>query len=71
MAVKIELNTEGIKALLKSSEMEKALDTVVKGIADRAGQGYSHDTYMAGTRVIASAYTATDPEGNELLRALK
>lgn len=71
MAVKIELNTEGVKALLKSSQMEKALMTVVKGIAERAGEGYDYDTYMAGTRVIASAYTEKSSEGNALLRALK
>ena len=74
--VKIELNRAGIGALLKSEEVRNC----VKGIADQkaaqCGTGYASDSYVAGTRVIASVYTETaeaakdNLENNTLLKAV-
>lgn len=74
--VKVELNSEGIRALLKGSEVEQAISEKAEKVAGRAGSGYSHDTKQMSGRVIASAYTATDEakkdnmENNTLLKAL-
>lgn len=74
--VTVELNSEGIQALLKSEEMRDLVGSIATGIANRAGEGYAHDTKMMSTRVIASAYTETtesmsdNAENNTLLRAL-
>lgn len=75
-SVTIELNDEGIQALLKSEEMKNLVDSLATSIANRAGEGYAHDIKMMDTRVIASAYTETteairdNAENNTLLRAI-
>lgn len=74
--VKVELNSEGIKALLKGSEVEQMVGERAEKVAGRAGSGYSHDTKQMSGRVIASAYTDTEEakqdtmENNTLLKAL-
>ena len=74
---KFELNRDGVKALLKSQEMQDVLSSYAEEVQGRAGGGYEHDTYMAGTRVIASVFTEDaksfqdNLENNTLLRSLK
>ena len=74
--VRIELNSAGVRELLRSAEMAAICKSYADGIAARAGEGYASDTYMAQTRVIASAYTATqkayddNKKHNTLLKAV-
>ena len=58
--IKVELNHEAVGELLKSSEMQELVKSYADEIAKRAGEGYASDTYNAGSRVIASAYTETE-----------
>lgn len=74
--VRIELNSSGIKALLKGSEVESCIKSEADRIASRAGTGYASDTKQMSSRVIASTYTASDEamrdnlENNTLLRSI-
>ena len=74
--IKVELNHTAVGELLKSSEMQELIKSYADEIAKRAGEGYASDTYNAGSRVIASAYTETEEamednlENNTLLKAM-
>ena len=74
--IKVELNHEAVGEMLKSSEMQELVKSYADEIAKRAGDGYASDTYNAGSRVIASAYTETEEamednlENNTLLKAM-
>ena len=74
--IKVELNHTAVGELLKSSEMQELVKSYADEIAKRAGDGYASDTYNAGSRVIASAYTETEEamednlENNTLLKAM-
>lgn len=74
--VKVELNSAGIRELLKSKETEQMVGDHAAKVAGRAGSGYSHDTKQMSGRVIASAYADTEEarkdsmENNTLLKAL-
>ena len=76
-SVEIELNSAGIRALLRSAEMGNYIGSLASGIAGRAGAGYSSDTKLMPGRVIASAFTDSpqaakdNSEHNTLLRALQ
>ena len=74
--VKIELNSSGIRQLLKSEEMGQMLKQQAEQVRARCGSGYSTDLYQASSRVIAgvSAETAEaakqNSRENTLLKAL-
>jgi hypothetical protein len=74
--VRIELNSAGVRALLKSAEMEAGLQELAGGIRDGCGEGYGQDTRQMPTRVIASVFTETEAaeqdnlENNTILRRL-
>lgn len=75
--VKVELNTKGVRQLLKSHEMKNIVGDIAQNIANGAGEGYESDIKYMGTRVIASAYTATEKamkdnkKNNTLRKAVK
>lgn len=74
--VTIELNTEGIRELLKSMEVEDFCRQVAEERRATLGEGYETDTFQTPGRVVASIFTATDEaaadnmETNALLRAV-
>ena len=74
--IKVELNHEAVGEMLKSSEMQELIKSYADEIAKKAGEGYASDTYNAGSRVIASAYTETEEamednlENDTLLKAM-
>lgn len=74
--IEVELNSAGIRALLKGGEVEKMVGDTAAKVASRAGSGYSNDTKQMSGRVIASAYADTEEarkdslENNTLLKAL-
>lgn len=74
--VEIELNSAGIRELLKSAEIQGYCEELARGVASRAGDGYEVDTMVGKTRVNASVYAATKEankdnlKNNTLLKAL-
>lgn len=74
--VRIELNSEGVRNLLKSAEIAEICRTHAQEIAGRAGSGYEVTTYTGKTRVNASVHAATDEayrdnlKNNTLLKAV-
>lgn len=74
--VRIELNSEGVRELLKSAEIMAVCRGHADRIAGRAGDGYEVTTYTGKTRVNASVHAATDKayrdnlKNNTLLKAV-
>lgn len=74
--VKIELNSSGIRQLLKSEEMGQMLKQQAEQVRARCGSGYSTDLYQASSRVIAGLFVETaeaakqNSRENTLLKAL-
>ena len=74
---RVELNSEGVRELLKSAEMGAICREHAKAIAGRAGDGYSVSTYTGRTRVNASVSPSTKAaqrdnlKNNTLLKAVK
>lgn len=75
--VRIELNSAGIRELLRSDEMGAVVEGHASAIAARCGDGYAFDRKLMPGRVIASAYTADKDamrdnlDNNTLLRNLQ
>lgn len=75
--VTIKLNRSGVRALLKSPEMESGLSQIAFAAANRLGDGYEASYYMAQTRAVASvsaeSYAARkeNADTNSILKALK
>lgn len=74
--LKLELNTEGVKALLRGPEMQECVEHFASQVAQNAGEGYSYDSALMPTRWIASAYADSERAleatmlDDELLRGL-
>lgn len=74
--VRIELNSSGIRQLLKSEEMGQMLKQQAEQVRARCGSGYSTDLYQASSRVIAGVFAETaeaakqNSRENRLLKAL-
>lgn len=75
--VRIELNSDGVRELLRSPEMAAICREHAKAIAQRAGDGYAVTTYTGATRVNASVMTETaeavreNLKNNTLLKAVR
>lgn len=73
---RIELNSSGIRELLRSEGMAAIVEEQAALVASRCGEGYAHDVKMMPGRVIASAYTETaeamkdNSDNNTLLKGL-
>lgn len=75
--VKIELNREGVRELLRSGEMMAACEEQANKACAKLGSGYKVTTKIGKTRVNASiaaeSYKARkeNAESNTILKALK
>lgn len=75
--LKIELNTEGVKALLKSPEMQKVVDEHAKAIQGRCGNGYEKDVFVGKNRCNAMVWAETvkakqdNRRNNTILKAVR
>lgn len=73
---RIELNSEGVRELLKSPEIMAVCKSHASRIAASAGSGYEVTTYTGKTRVNASVHAATEEayrdnlKNNTLLKAV-
>lgn len=72
----LELNSDGVRELLKSTEILSACQEAADGVISRAGPGYQTGAYTGANRVNVSIYTE-DPaviqdnlDNNTLLKAL-
>lgn len=74
--VEIELNSAGIRELLKSDDIASFCRQKAEDVAGRAGDGYKVDTHVGKTRVNAMVSTETKKayysnlKHNTLLKAL-
>lgn len=72
--VKIELNSPGIRALLRCPEMQAVLKDRADTVKDRCGDGY--ESYVAPTRAVTVVETASrkayddNSANNTLLKAV-
>ena len=57
--VKVELDKEGVRALLRSGEFLEACEAEAGKIAARAGDGFATNPYVGKNRVNVSVYPAT------------
>ena len=75
--VQVELNSEGVRELLRSPEMAAICQAQARAIAGRAGSGYSVSTYTGTSRVNASVMAETQEairdnlKNNTLLKAVR
>lgn len=73
---RVELNSEGVRELLRSPEMAGTCRELAGGIAARAGDGYGVSVYTGRNRVNASVYATTEKaaadnlKNNTLLKAV-
>lgn len=65
MAVKIELNEEGVRELLKSPEMMTICKEYAEKAVQKLGEGYEVTTYTGKTRVNASVAAVTKEAMNQ------
>lgn len=74
--VRIELNSEGVRNLLRSQEVKNYCEQLANEIAARAGDGYEVTTFTGKNRANASVHAATEKalkdnlKNNTLLKAV-
>lgn len=75
--VKIELNSTGVKELLKSSAMKSICEEQASAILQRVGSGYSMDSQVGKNRVNAMVKAESfeamhdNLKNNTLLKAVR
>jgi hypothetical protein len=75
--VKIVLNREGVRSLLRSEEMMSICENQANAAVNRLGSGYEVSTYVGRNRVNASITAVTSEamqenlENNTILKALR
>ncbi len=75
--VKVELNREGVRSMLRSGEMEAICGELAAAAAARCGTGYTYSTHVGKNRVNASVKAETkaaqrdNMENNTILKALR
>lgn len=57
--IKIVLNGDGVRQLLKSSEVQKLLKDKATEIRDRCGDGYEQDVHIGENRANAMIWAET------------
>lgn len=75
--VKIELNRDGVRDLLKSDEMMAVCSEHASRILQNCGDGFEMDTHVGRNRVNAMVYASTveavrkNMKHNTILKAVK
>lgn len=75
--IKVKLNRQGVRALLRSEEMRAICAEQARDIRDRCGEGYETDSYTGKNRVNAMVWPSTakarqdNTHNNTLLKAMK
>lgn len=75
--VRVELDTAGVRSLLRSEEMEQVMVEYATNIRQAAGTGYEQDSYKGRNRVNAMVYAGDykakrdNLKHNTLLKAMR
>lgn len=75
--LRVKLNRSGVRAMLKSSEMQGILKDQADAIVQRCGKGYKVSSYIGKNRANVSVRTKSkkavkdNSENNTLLKNLK
>lgn len=75
--MKFELNSAGVRDLLKSTEMQSILIEKASAIKNRCGNGYAQDIYVGKNRANAMVYAddfkakLDNNKNNTILKAIK
>ena len=75
--IKFKLNKAGVGQLLKSAEMQRVIGTKANEIQNRAGTGYTAETYVGRDRTRAIVKAETHEaykdclKNNTLLKAVR
>lgn len=75
--MKFKLNSDGVRELLKSQEMQSVLNEKATRIKNRCGEGYTQDVYVGKNRanamVKAGTYQAKrdNLKNNTILKAVR
>lgn len=75
--VRIELNSAGVRELLKSGEMRAICEEHANKAVSRLGEGYVASSMIMDTRVFSSVYAESyeakkeNAENNTILKALR
>lgn len=73
----IKLNSQGVRALLRSQEIYDHIESMTKNVRDKCGDGYESSVVVGKNRVIGSVITATsgaikdNSNNNTLLKRVK
>lgn len=76
-SVRIELNSDGVRELLKSQEIRDVCAEFASKAVSRLGEGYSSTIYTGKNRVNASVYAESveakreNLENNTILKAIR
>lgn len=65
--IKFELNRKGVAELMKSSAMQKILQSHATDIKNRAGTGYEQDIHVGKNRANAMVWADTQDAKNDNL----
>ena len=74
---KFELNRSGVRALLRSDEMQAMLKSKADAAAHACGDGYASENYVMPTRAVARVSAVSlqakqdNLKNNTILKALK
>lgn len=77
MRLKIELNSQGIQEVLKSTAIQNNLSEISRDICKRCGEGYKTDIYVGKVRANASVIADTwgakrdNLKNNTMLKSLR
>lgn len=75
--IKFELNSAGVKSILKSAEARSLCAQKASEIVSRCGAGYGSDTFVGSNRVNAMVFADSakakkdNSENNTLLKAMR
>ena len=75
--VRIELNHDGIRTLLRSEEMKQVVEAEASRVQQKLGEGYEVSSYTGPGRVNASVSAVTaeakrdNMQNNTILKALQ
>lgn len=68
--IRVELNSDGVQELLKSSEMQNICKGYAEDIANRSGTDSTVSVYVGRKRCNASVAVSTIEEADDLIKAV-
>lgn len=74
--IRVELNHDGIREFLRSTEVSELVSSYAEAAAEQLGEGYAADESLQPTRAVASVYADTPEarkknlENNSILKAV-